>query len=157
MSQQPLPKPPLQSLLTLPHKHQCVCETATATALPLSLASGFGNLVDTAARVRIRGKMELALFAVVPVRGICGGGRARNPQKIWGKRSFTGARGCLCVPVRTRTRGRWGHGGGTGVSRLFIYTVLSESTELKTGWVKLWGTLPHIEFYMIVHATICIF
>ena len=41
------------------------------------------------------------------------------------------------MPMRARTHtheGGWGHGGGTGVSRLFIYTVLSESTELKTGW-----------------------
>lgn len=91
----------------------------------------------------------MSLFTVVPVRGIYGGARMRKPEKIWGKWWFSCARGCLCVTVRTRNGGR-GAWGGYGVSHLFIYTVLSESTEFETGvGVKLWGTLSHIEFYMI--------
>lgn len=78
--------------------------------------------------------MELALFALARVRGMCGGARMGKPEKIWVKWWFSCARGCLCVTVRTRTMGVGGGGGGAGVFDSFIYTVLSESTELKTGW-----------------------
>jgi len=83
------------------------------------------------------------------VRGYAGGRECVNPEKIWGKWSFMHTRTHINGHARTHDWGT-GVGGGYGVCESFIYTVLSQSTESKTGGgVKLWGTLSHIQFYMI--------